>query len=58
MEKEVDKYILYSFRKNFKIHDRDIELFEPSKILADVFEAVMGAVFIDSGSMEVVLEVY
>jgi dsRNA-specific ribonuclease len=58
MEKEVDKYILYSFRKNFKIHDRDIELFEPSKILGDVFEAVMGAVFIDSGSMEAVLAVY
>lgn len=55
MEREIDKYILYSFNKNFALNQRDIELFEPSKILGDVFEALIGAVFIDGGGMESVL---
>jgi dsRNA-specific ribonuclease len=49
IDKEIDKYILYSFRKNFKINGREIEIYEPSKILGDVFEAIIGAVFIDGG---------
>ena len=58
MEKEIDKFVLYSFKKNFALNQRDIELFEPSKILGDVFEALIGAVFIDSAGMEGVLQVY
>jgi dsRNA-specific ribonuclease len=58
MEKEIDKYVLYSFKKNFALNQRDIELFEPSKILGDVFEALIGAVYIDSAGMDGVLQVY
>jgi dsRNA-specific ribonuclease len=58
MEREIDKYILYSFQKNFGLNQRDIELFEPSKILGDVFEALVGAVFIDGGGMEPVLQTF
>jgi len=49
MDSEIDKYILYSFKKNFSLNQRDIELFEPTKILGDVLEALIGAVYIDSG---------
>ena len=52
MEREIDKYILFSYSKNFRLNQRDIELFEPSKILGDVFEALIGAVFIDGGGMQ------
>ena len=45
--------MLYSFHKNFKMNNRDIELFEPCKILGDVFEALVGAIFIDAGIEEV-----
>ena len=44
----------YSFRKDFRMNNRDVDLFEPSKILGDVFEALIGAVFID-GLMESVI---
>jgi dsRNA-specific ribonuclease len=56
-EKEVDKYIEHSFRRNFLLNDREIELYEPPKVLGDVFEALMGAIFMDGG-MTKVLEVY
>ncbi len=49
MESEIDKFILYSFKKNFSLNNRDVELFEPPKILGDVFEAIIGAVFVDAG---------
>ena len=39
------------------MNSRDIELFEPSKIMGDVFEALIGAIFIDGGIKEV-LRVY
>ncbi len=39
------------------MNGKDIEIFEPPKILGDVFEALMGAVFIDGGIGKVV-EVY
>lgn len=58
MEREIDKYILYSYSKDFALNERDIELFEPSKILGDVFEALIGAVFIDGGGMEAVLKTF
>jgi dsRNA-specific ribonuclease len=53
----VDKYIKISFRKDFMMNGKDIEIFEPPKILGDVFEALMGAVFVDGGIAKVV-EVY
>ena len=37
--------------------DRDIELFEAPKILGDVFESIMGAIFVDGG-IEEVMRVY
>ena len=57
IDSEIDKYIMFSFRKNFKINGRDLELYEPSKILGDVFESLMGAIFIDGG-IEKVIQVY
>ena len=48
-EKEADKFIQFSFRRNFLINGREIELFEPPKILGDVFESLMGAIFLDGG---------
>ena len=57
MEREVDKYIVHSFKKDFAINCRTSELFEPTKILGDTFEAVMGAVFLDGG-IEECLNVY
>ncbi len=56
-EKDVDKYVQYSFRRNFLINGRENEIFEAPKILGDVFESLMGAVFIDGG-IEKVIEVY
>ena len=56
-QKEADKFIRYSFRRNFLINGREIELFEPPKILGDVFESLMGAIFLDGG-IKKVLEVY
>ena len=57
MEAEVDKYILFSSKKNFFVDCRQIELFEPTKVLGDVFEALLGAVYIDAG-IEKMLQVY
>ena len=56
-EYDLDRYILYSFKKNFKMNNRDIELFEPCKIMGDVFEALIGAIFIDNG-IKSVLQVF
>lgn len=56
-EYDLDRYILYSFKKNFKMNNREIEIFEPCKIMGDVFEALIGAIFIDGGIKEV-LRVY
>ena len=38
----------YSFRANFKLNQREVEPFECPKILGDIFESVIGAIFIDS----------
>ena len=56
-EKDADKFIRFSFRRSFLINGREIELFEPPKILGDVFESLMGAIFLDGG-IHKVLEVY
>jgi len=48
-EKDADKYIDYSFKKNFLINGLDEEIFEPPKILGDVFESIIGAIFMDGG---------
>lgn len=53
----MDKYLQYSFKKDFLINGRDLEIFEPPKILGDVFESLVGAIFMDGG-IEKVLEVY
>jgi dsRNA-specific ribonuclease len=39
------------------MNGREVELFEPPKILGDVFESLMGAIFLDGGILKV-LEVY
>lgn len=54
---ESDKYLLYSFRKNTKVNDSEIQLYEASKIYGDVFEALIAAIFIDGG-IKKVIEVY
>ncbi len=48
-EKDSDKFIEYSFKRNFLMNGRESEMFEPPKILGDVFESLMGAVFLDGG---------
>ena len=56
-EKDTDKFIEHSFRRNFRLNGREIELFEPPKILGDIFESVIGAVFLDGG-IQKVIDVY
>lgn len=55
--RDVDKYCTFSFTRDFKMNNRDIELFEGPKMLGDVFEAILGAIFIDGG-IHAVLDVY
>ena len=54
---DIDKYIKSSFKRDFLINGREIELFEAPKMLGDVFESLIGAIFIDGG-IEKVLQVY
>ena len=43
-------YLKYSFTdKNFPMNARKVEPFETPKILGDIFESVIGAVYEDSG---------
>lgn len=56
-ELDLDRYVRFSFRKNFKLNHREVEVFESSKILGDVFEALIGAIFIDGGGIRAVLDV-
>ena len=56
-ERSADMYVDCSFIKDFKVNNRDIELFEAPKILGDIFESLMGAIFIDGG-IEEVIKVY
>ncbi len=36
------------------INGKETEIFEPPKILGDIFESIVGAVFIDGGIEEVI----
>ena len=54
-KKDVDDYLNFSFvSPDFDLNEQFIEPFEPPKILGDVFESVMGAVFEDGGIDQVV----
>lgn len=53
-KKDVRDYLNYSFTyKNFPMNQRRIEPFETPKILGDIFESLIGAVYEDSGLDEV-----
>ena len=49
-------YLKYSFKPNFLLNQREIEPFECPKLLGDVFESFIGAIFVDGG-MESVIDV-
>ena len=52
--KDVREYLLYSFtHKDFPMNSRKIEPFETPKVLGDLFESVIGAVYEDGGLDEV-----
>ena len=42
-------FIKYSYRKDFRMNVLALEPFRAPKILGDVFEAIIGAVFKDGG---------
>jgi len=53
-KKDVRDYLLHSFTvKNFPMNQRKIEPFETPKVLGDLFESVMGAIYEDGGLDEV-----
>lgn len=54
---DVNNFLRFSFKQNFPMHKKHVELFESPKMLGDVFESLMGAVFIDGG-FEKVIEVF
>lgn len=57
-KKDVNDYLTFSFvSPNFYLNVREIEPFEAPKILGDVFESVLGAIFEDGG-MEAVMQVF
>jgi len=43
------KFIKYSYRKNFRMNSNEFEPYKAPKILGDVFEAIIGAIFKDGG---------
>ena len=53
-KKEVSDYLRHSFRANFLLNQREIEPFECPKLLGDVFESIIGAIFVDSDLSEVI----
>ena len=42
------KYVTH-FNRRFKLNGRDIEIYDSPKILSDIFESLIAAVFIDGG---------
>ena len=46
---DTQMYIRYSFKKDFRMNSMEVEPFKAPKILGDVFEAIIGAIFKDSG---------
>ncbi len=55
--KDVDDYLQFSYKPIFDLDQHEIEPFEAPKILGDLFESVIGAVFEDGG-MDAVYSVY
>ena len=56
--RDVEDYLNFSFIKtNFKMDETEIEPFAAPKILGDIFESVMGAIFVDGG-LCAVMKVY
>lgn len=55
--KDVDDYLHFSHKPIFDLNQREIEPFEAPKILGDIFESVMGAVYEDGG-MTAIYAVY
>lgn len=57
-KKDIRDYLQYSFtHKNFPMNQRKLEPFETPKVLGDIFEAVIGAVYEDRG-LDAVHKVY
>lgn len=55
---DIEDYLNFSFTKtNFVLDESEIDSFEAPKILGDVFEAVIGAIFIDGG-LNAVMKVF
>lgn len=55
---DVEDFLAFSFTNtNFVMDESEIEPFEAPKILGDVFESVMGAIFVDGG-LNAVMRVY
>ena len=48
------KFIKYSFKKDFKMNSFEFEPYKAPKILGDVFEAIIGALFKDGGIEETI----
>ena len=48
-----DMYLKSSFNKSFCMNNAEIAPYKAPKILGDVFEAIIGAIFVDSGIDEV-----
>lgn len=49
----IENYLL-NFNYDFPITFKENEYFEPPKIFGDVFEALIGAVFVDGGYNKVI----
>ena len=46
---DTNMYIKYSFKKDFKMNSIEVEPFKAPKILGDVLESIIGAIFKDGG---------
>lgn len=58
-KKDVSDYLRYSFKPNFTLNQREVEPFECPKLLGDIFESVIGAIFMDSpNGLEDVVNVF
>lgn len=51
---DADMFIKYSFKKTLKMNSGEVEPYEAPKILGDVFEAIIGAIFKDGGIEEII----
>lgn len=53
-DRDTNNYIQYTFDPAFRMNEFKIEPFKTPKILGDVLEAIIGAVFLDGGIEELV----